>query len=165
MKIKRFVKRFFFAFSVVAVIVSISMFSVSAVNYSTYSDTTINTSYVENLLSLRDSDQLRKDYIISRVTSNRYVLVMADDWKVKNNSVTCSECDIIFYDTSYGTDNNTRYGSTTANDCTFTVNHIVVSNFLKGASKPDNTNFFDFLKIGIAIIIALLIFKIIRGFK
>lgn len=141
------------------------MFSVSAVSYSTYSDTTINSSSVENLLSLREADQLRKDYIISRVSSSRYVLVLSDEWKVTNNSVTCSDCDIIYYDSSYGSDNSTRYVSTTAKDCTFTINHIVVSNFLKGASKPDNTNFFDFLKVGIVIIIALLIFKIIRGFK
>ena len=164
---KKFFKRFFLGFIISCVIVSCVMCSVSAVSadFSTYGDVTSTTSTVTNLLSLRTDEQLRKDYIALRTSQTQYVLVIADEFAVSDNTVSCSECEVIAYDSSYGSTNDTRYYSVSYDDCSVDINHITVSNFLEGSSRPDNTNFNDFIVCAIFIIIALLIFKVIRGFK
>ena len=164
---KKFIKRFFFGFTISCVIVSCVMFSSSAASadFSTYGDVTSTTSNIVNLLSLRTDEQLRKDYIALRNSQNEYVLVLADEFTVTGSNISCGECDVIGYNQDYGTNNNTRYYSVSYDDCSITKNHVVVSNFLEGSSRPDNTNFHDFIICAVVIIIALLIFKVIRGFK
>lgn len=163
----KFLKRFFFVVTIGCVIVCVSIFSVSAasVDFSTYGDLVSTNSTIQNLLSLRSDNQLRQDYIGVRSESNEYVLVLSDDFIVNNSNVSCGSCEVIYYNTSYGQDNSTRYYSVSYDDCTITLDHVVVSNFLDGSSRPDNTNFNDFIICGVVVIIVLLIFKVIRGFK
>lgn len=164
---KKFFKRFFLGFTISCVIVSCVMFSSSAASadFSTYGDVTSTTSNIVNLLSLRTDEQLRKDYIALRNSQNEYVLVLADEFTLSGNKISCDECDVIAYSQEYGTNNNTRYYLVTYDSCQIVKNHVVVSNFLEGSSRPDNTNFHDFIICAVVIIIVLLIFKVIRGFK
>lgn len=152
--------------SVFLCIVFICLFSVSvfAVDYSTYSDLTATGSQVSNLLSLRDEKDVLKDYIIIR-TQDDYILFIADKFTVNNNTITANNVTQIVYRNTGISGQTTRYYSTQGNNIKITKNHVVVSNFLKGASKVDNTDYFMIIKIVLICILAVLVFWVIRRFK
>lgn len=152
--------------SLILCIVFIFLFSVSvfAVDFSTYSDLTATASQVQNLLSLRDEKDILKDYIVIR-TDNDYILFIADKFTVNNNIITANNVTEIVYRNTGVTGQATRYYSTTANNIKITKSHVVVSNFLKGSSKVDNTDYFMIIKIVLICILAVLIFWVIRRFK
>lgn len=132
--------------------------------YSTYNDAISSTSYIQNLLTLRSKKQATKNYIAFR-TESEYVLVIADKFNVNGSSITCDDCDIIAYNSSYGANNSTRYYSTSYDSCTVTKNHVIVSNCIDGSSRPDSSDYNQTVVLALVIIIAILAFWVIRRFK
>lgn len=159
---KRF-KVLLVVFSVV-LILSCCVFSCFASSYSTYQDVLQNNSTVNNLLSLRSGDQKDLHYIAFRSSSNEYLLVMSDSFKESGKTVTADSVDIIFYDSDYGS-NSTRYFSTTQNNFSLTVNHVVVSDFLDFSSKNETFHWQQYILIVCCLILAFVIFNVLRRFK
>ena len=157
-------KVLFFVFSVV-LILSCCMFSCFASSYSTYQDVLQNNSTINNLLSLRSDKQKDLHYIAFRSSSNEYLLVMSDSFHESGKTVSADSVDIIFYDSDFGSSNSTRYFSTTQNNFSLTVNHVVVSDFLDFSSKNETSNWQQYLLIVCCLILAFLIFNVLRRFK
>lgn len=160
---KRF-KVLFLAFSVF-LILSCCMLPCFASSYSTYQDVLQNNSTVNNLLSLRSNKQKDLHYIAFRSSSNEYLLVMSDSFNQSGKTVTSDSVDIIFYDSDLGSSNSTRYFSTHQNDFSLTVKHVVVSDFLDFSSKNDTSNWQQYLLIVCCLILAFVIFNVLRRFK
>lgn len=149
---------------VIALAFSITGFCAST-NYVTYSDILQNNSTVQNLLTLRSDEQMRKNYICFRASRDEYVLLISKDFNVNGKTVSCGDCDVICYNTSYGDSNSTRYYSTSFDNCSLSVNHVVVSDFLDGASRVNNSNYNRAIIVFFVVIVALLAFWLIRRFK
>lgn len=163
---KRLKKLFCVLFSVVIIGVCVCVSALGAnSNYVTYSDTLQNATTVQNLLTLRNDKQMRKHYIAFRSTTDEYVLLMSDKFDVNGKTVSCDECDIIVYNQSYGSSNMTRYYSSSLDECTLSVNHVVVSDFLDGSSRANNSNYNRTIIVFFVVVIALLAFWLIRRFK
>lgn len=160
---KRF-KVLFLVFSVV-LILSCCMLSCFASSYSTYQDVLQNNTTVNNLLSLRSDKQKDLHYIAFRSSSNDYLLVMSESFNESGKIVSADSVDIIFYDSDYGSSNSTRYFSTTQNNFSLSVNHVVVSDFLDFSSKNETTNWQQYLLIVCCLILAFVIFNVLRRFK
>lgn len=160
---KRF-KFFFVILSVISVLFS-CMLSCFASSYSTYQDVLQNNSTVNNLLSLRSNKQKDLHYIAFRSSSNEYLLVMSDSFNKSGKTVIADSVDIIFYDSDLGSSNSTRYFSTHQNDFSLTVKHVVVSDFLDFSSKNDTSNWQQYILIVCCLILAFVIFNVLRRFK
>lgn len=160
---KRF-KYFFIIISVVSVLFC-CMIPCFASSYSTYSDVLQNNSTVSNLLSLRSDKQKNLHFIGFRNSSNQYMLVMSDSFQTSGKTVSANAVDIIFYDSDLGSNNSTRYFSTQQNDFSLTIKHVVVSDFLDFSSKDDTSNWQQYLLILVALILAFVIFNVLRRFK
>lgn len=160
---KRF-KVFFIVLSVFSIIFCCILPCFGA-SYSTYSDVLQNNSTVNNLLSLRSDRQKGLHYIAFRSTSDEYILVMSDKFTKSGKSVSANAVDIIYYNSDYGSSNSTRYFSTQQNNFSLTVNHVVVSDFLDFSSKNDTSNWQQYLLIVCCLILAFLIFNVLRRFK
>lgn len=132
--------------------------------YSTYNDVTSSTSYIQNLLTLRTKKQATKKYIAFR-TETEYVLVISDSFTVSGSTITCEDCDVIAYNSSYGTNNTTRYYSTSYDSCSVSKSHVIVSNCIDGSSRPDSSDYNQTVVVALVIIIAILAFWVIRRFK
>lgn len=160
---KRF-KFLFIIFSVVFVLFC-CMLPCFASSYSTYSDTLQNNSTVNNLLSLRSDRQKDLHYIAFRSSPDEYMLIMSDKFSESGNTVSSNSVDIIYYNSEYGSSNSTRYFSTTQNNFSVTVNHVVVSDFLDFSSKNDTSNWQQYILIICCLILAFVIFNVLRRFK
>lgn len=93
------------------------------------------------------------------------MLVMSDSFSVNNDVVSTGNCYIIYYNSDYGSNNSTRYFSTIQSDFSLNVNHVVVSNFLDFSSKNETTNWQKYILIVVCLILAFVIFNVIRRFK
>lgn len=160
---KRF-KFFFIIISVVSVLFC-CMIPCFATSYNTHSDVLQNNSTINNLLSLRSDKQKNLHYVGFRNSSGQYMLVMSDDFQKSGKTVSANAVDIIFYDSDIGSSNSTRYFSTQQNDFSLTINHVVVSDFLDFSSKNDTSNWQHYLLILVALILAFVIFNVLRRFK
>lgn len=159
-------KKLFAVFIVVCVIVFCICSTAFAASktYTTYSDVTASTTTIQNLLTLRTDKQATKRYVAFR-TESEYVLLIADDFSVNDSTVSCEDCDVIVYNSSYGSNNATRYYSTSYSSCSLSVSHVVVSNFLEGASRPDSSDYNNTVIVVLICILAFLAFWVIRRFK
>lgn len=157
-------KLLFIIISVVSVLFC-CMLPCFASSYSTYQDVLQNNSTVNNLLSLRSDKQKDLNYIAFRSTNNTYMLVMSDKFQQSGKTVSASSVDIIYYDSDYGSNNSTRYFSTTQNGFSVTVNHVVVSDFLDFSSKNETSNWQQYILILCCLILAFVIFNVLRRFK
>lgn len=160
---KRF-KFFFIIISVISVLLC-CMLPCSASSYSTYQDVLQNNSTVNNLLSLRSNKQKDLHYIAFRSSSNEYLLVMSESFNESGKTVTADSVDIIFYDSDLGSSNSTRYFSTQQNNFSLTVNHVVVSDFLEFSSKNETFHWQQYILIVCCLILAFVIFNVLRRFK
>lgn len=160
---KRF-KVLFVVFSVV-LILSCCMFSCFASSYSTYQDVLQNNSTVNNLLSLRSDKQKSLQYVAFRQSQSQYMLVMSDSFDVSEKNVSSERVEIIYYNSDYGSSNDTRYFSTSQTDFSLKVNHVVVSDFLDFSSKNETSHWQNYLLILVALILAFVIFNVLRRFK
>lgn len=156
----------FICFLCVLCMLCIFSFSAFAVaSYSTYSDVTYNTTYVQNLLSLRDKSDVLKDYVVIR-TETEYILFISDEFDVVGDTITCPSATLICYRSSGVTGNATRYYSVERSDgISISVEHIIVSNFIENASKPDNTDYSKRITIILLCILGVIIFWVFRRFK
>lgn len=136
-----------------------------AASYSTYSDTFQNNSTIVNLLSLRSDKQKSLKYVAFRQSQYQYMLVMSDSFVVSGKTVSADRVDIIYYNSDYGSSNDTRYFSTSQTDFSLTVNHVVVSDFLDFSSKNDTFHWQNYLLILVSLILAFVIFNVLRRFK
>lgn len=136
-----------------------------AASYSTYSDVLQSNSTVNNLLSLRSEKQRNLHYIAFRQSTDQYMLVMSDNFDVNNKVVSASSVDIIYYNSEYGSSNATRYFNISSSDFSLTVNHVVVSDFLDFSSKNETFGWQRYLLILVALILAFVIFNVLRRFK
>ena len=136
-----------------------------ASSYSTHSDVLQNNSTITNLLSLRSDKQKNLHYIGFRNSSGQYLLVMSDDFQKNGKTVSANAVDIIFYDSDIGPSNSTRYFSTQQKDFSLTINHVVVSDFLDFSSKNQSLHWQNYLLILVALILAFVIFNVLRRFK
>ena len=93
------------------------------------------------------------------------MLVMSDKFQQSGKTVSASSVDIIYYDSDYGSNNSTRYFSTTQNGFSVTVNHVVVSDFLDFSSKNETSNWQQYILILCCLILAFVIFNVLRRFK
>ena len=157
--------KFFFVFVSVISVLFCSMLPCFASSYSTYQDVLQNNSTVNNLLSLRSDNQKDLHYIAFRSSSNEYLLVMSDSFNESGNTVTSDSVDIIFYDSDSGYNNSTRYFSTQQNNFSLTVNHVVVSDFMDFSSKNDTSNWQQYILIVCCLILAFVVFNLLRRFK
>ena len=160
-------KRYKFFFVIVSVISVLfcCMLPCFAFSYETYQDVLQNNSIVNNLLSLRSEQQKDLHYIAFRSSSNAYLLVMSDSFNESGKTVSSDSVDIIFYDSDSGSSNSTRYFSTSQSNFSLTVNHVVVSDFLDFSSKNDTSNWQQYLLIVCCLILAFVIFNVLRRFK
>lgn len=160
-------KRFKFLFIVISVVFVLfsCMLPCFAASYSTYSDTLQNNSTVNNLLSLRSDRQKDLHYIAFRSSPDEYLLVMSDKFTKSGKSVSANAVDIIYYNSDYGSSNSTRYFSTSQNNFSVTVNHVVVSDFLDFSSKNETSNWQQYILIVCCLILAFVIFNVLRRFK
>lgn len=145
-------------------LILILSFSAFAVDYSTYSDVTAAATQVSNLLSLRSDSDVLKDYVCIR-TQDDYILFISDDFEVIGDYITSPEATLIVYRNSGVTGNSTRYYSQVQKNIKITKHHIVVSNFIDGSSKIDNTDWNKRLTILLVCILAILLFWVVRRFK
>lgn len=136
-----------------------------AVSYHTYSDVLQNNSTVNNLLSLRSARQKDLHYIAFRSSSDEYMLVLSDKFTESGKTISSDSVYIISYNPEYGSSNSTRYFSTTQNNFSVTVNHVVVSDFLDFSSKNDTSNWQQYILIVCCLILAFVIFNVLRRFK
>lgn len=134
-------------------------------SYSTYQDVFQNNSTVSNLLSLRSDRQKELQYIAFRSTPDEYILVMSDKFTKSGKSVSANAVDIIYYNSEYGSSNATRYFSTSENNFSVTINHVVVSDFLDFSSKNETSNWQQYILIVCCLILAFVIFNLLRRFK
>ena len=160
----KFFKNFILTLSIFSVLLS-CMLPCFASSYSTHSDVLQNNSTITNLLSLRSDKQKNLHYIGFRNSSGQYLLVMSDDFQKSGKTVTANAVDIIFYDSDIGSSNSTRYFSTQQYDFSLTINHVVVSDFLDFSSKNDTSHWQNYLLILVALILAFVIFNVLRRFK
>ena len=160
----KFFKNFVLTLSIVSVLFS-CMLPCFASSYKTHSDVLQNNSTINNLLSLRSDKQKNLHYIGFRNSSGQYLLVMSDDFQKSGNTVSANAVDIIFYDSDIGSSNSTRYFSTQQYDFSLTINHVVVSDFLDFSSKNDTSHWQNYLLILVALILAFVIFNVLRRFK
>lgn len=160
---KRF-KFIFVALSVVSLLFC-SILPCFATSYSTYSDTLQNNSTVVNLLSLRSDKQKSLKYVAFRESQYQYMLVMADSFDVSGKNVSANRVEIIYYNSDYGSSNDTRYFSTVQTDFSLTVKHVVVSDFLNFSSKNETSHWQNYLLILVSLILAFVIFNVLRRFK
>lgn len=160
-------KRFkvLFVFFAVLTILSCIMLPCFATSYNTYSDVLQNNSTVNNLLSLRSDKQKDLHYIGFRNSSGQYMLVMSDKFQKSGKTVSANAVDIIFYDSDLGSNNSTRYFSTQQSDFSLTINHVVVSDFLDFSSKNETSHWQQYLLIVCCLILAFVIFNVLRRFK
>lgn len=160
-------KRFRFLFIIFSVlsVLFCCMLPCFATSYHTYSDVLQNNSTVNNLLSLRSSHQKDLHYIAFRSTSDEYMLIMSDKFNQSGKVVSAQAVDIIYYNPEYGSSNSTRYFSTSQRDFSVTINHVVVSDFLDFSSKNDTSNWQQYLLILVGLILAFVIFNVLRRFK
>lgn len=160
-------KRFkvLFVFVSIFLILTFCMLPCFAASYNTHSDVLQNNSTINNLLSLRSDKQKNLHYIGFRNSSGQYLLVMSDDFQKSGKTVTANAVDIIFYDSDIGSSNSTRYFSTQQYDFSLTINHVVVSDFLDFSSKNDTSHWQNYLLILVALILAFVIFNVLRRFK
>lgn len=93
------------------------------------------------------------------------MLVMSDKFTKSGKSVSSNAVDIIYYNSDYGSSNSTRYFSTSENNFTVTVNHVVVSDFLDFSSKNETSNWQQYILIVCCLILAFVIFNLLRRFK
>ena len=157
-------KFLFIIFSAVLVLFC-CMLPCFAASYSTYSDTLQNNSTVNNLLSLRSDKQKDLHYIAFRSSPDEYMLIMSDKFSESGKTVSSNSVDIIYYNSEYGSSNSTRYFSTTQNNFSVTVNHVVVSDFLDFSSKNETSNWQQYILIVCCLILAFVIFNVLRRFK
>lgn len=136
-----------------------------ATSYHTYSDVFQNNSTVNNLLSLRSDHQKDLHFLAFRSTSDEYMLVMSGKFTESGKVVSAEAVDIIYYNPEYGSSNSTRYFSTSQRDFSVSVNHVVVSDFLDFSSKNETSNWQHYLLILVALILAFVIFNVLRRFK
>lgn len=136
-----------------------------ASSYSTYQDVLQNNSTVNNLLSLRSDKQKDFHYIAFRSSPDEYMLVMSDKFSESGKTVSSNNVDIIYYNSDYGSSNSTRYFSTTQNNFSVTVNHVVVSDFLDFSSKNETSNWQQYILIVCCLILAFVVFNFLRRFK
>lgn len=160
----KFLKNIILVFSIVSVLFACMLPSFAA-SYSTYSDTLQNNSTVVNLLSLRSDKQKSLKYVAFRQSQYQYMLVMSDAFDVSDKTVFADRVEIIYYNSDYGSSNDTRYFSTAQTDFSLTVNHVVVSDFLDFSSKNDTSHWQNYLLILVALILAFVIFNVLRRFK
>lgn len=160
----KFFKSFVLAFCVFSVLL-FSVVPCFAVSYNTYSDVLQNNSTVNNLLSLRSDKQKDLNYVAFRNSSGQYLLVMSDEFHKSGKTVSSNAVDIIFYDSDVGSSNSTRYFSTQQTDFSLTVNHVVVSDFLDFSSKNETSHWQQYLLIVCCLILAFVIFNVLRRFK
>lgn len=160
----KFLKSFVLTLCVFSVLF-ISVVPCFATSYNTYSDVLQNNSTINNLLSLRSDKQKNLNYVGFRNSSGQYILVMSDDFQKSGKTVSANAVDIIFYDSDIGSSNSTRYFSTQQNDFSLTINHVVVSDFLDFSSKNETSNWQQYLLILVALILAFVIFNVLRRFK
>lgn len=162
-------KRFFLNFVVFTILLSVVTigFSASAVssNMSTYADTLYSNSTVSNLLSLRQDEQLNTKYVGFRSSSTEYVLVISKDFTVNGKKITAKDCDVIVYDSSMGSSNDTRYYSVSYSSLTITANHVVTSNFLEGSSKNETSSYQRYMIVGLFCVLTFVAFWVLRRFK
>lgn len=160
-------KRFKFLFIIISVILVLvcCMLPCFASSYSTIQDVLQNNSTVNNLLSLRSDRQKDLHYIAFRSTNDDYMLVMADKFIESGKTVSADSVDIIYYNSDYGSSNSTRYFSTSQNNFSVTVNHVVVSDFLDFSSKNETSNWQQYILIVCCLILAFVIFNVLRRFK
>ena len=160
-------KRFRFLFVIISVfsVLLCCLLPCFASSYHTYSDVLQNNSTVNNLLSLRSSHQKDLHYIAFRSSSDEYMLVMSDKFADSGKVVSSDVVEIIYYNPEYGSSNSTRYFSTSQRDFSVTVNHVVVSDFLDFSSKNETSNWQQYLLILVALILAFVIFNVLRRFK
>lgn len=160
-------KRFKFLFIMISVVSVLfcCMLPCFGASYSTYSDVLQNNSTVNNLLSLRSDRQKDLHYIAFRSTDGEYMLVMSDKFNKSGKSVSANAVDIIYYNSDYGSSNSTRYFSTSENNFSVTVNHVVVSDFLDFSSKNETSNWQQYILIVCCLILAFVIFNVLRRFK
>ena len=154
-----------FAVLFIVCVLACSVLPCFATSYSTYSDVLQNNSTVNNLLSLRSDRQRNLHYIGFRNTSGQYMLVMSDEFQQTGKTVSANAVDIIFYDSDIGSSNSTRYFSTQQTDFSLSVNHVVVSDFLDFSSKNDSLNWQQYILIVCCLILAFVIFNLLRRFK
>ena len=160
---KRF-KLLFIVISVVSVLFC-CMLPCFASSYSTQQDVLQNNSTVNNLLSLRSGSQKDLHYIAFRSTNDDYMLVMSDKFSKSGKTVSANSVDIIYYSSDYGSSNSTRYFSTSETNFSVTVNHVVVSDFLDFSSKNETSNWQQYILIVCCLILAFVIFNVLRRFK
>lgn len=160
-------KRFKFLLCLVYVfsIIFCCMLPCFGASYSTVQDVLQNNSTVNNLLSLRSDRQKDLHYIAFRSTNDDYMLVMSDKFTKSGKSVSANSVDIIYYNSDYGSSNSTRYFSTSENNFSVTVNHVVVSDFLDFSSKNETSNWQQYILIVCCLILAFVIFNVLRRFK
>lgn len=160
-------KRFKFLLIIISVFVILScmLLPCFAASYSTYQDVLQNNSTVNNLLSLRSDRQKGLHYIAFRSTPDEYILVMSDKFTKSGRSVSANAVDIIYYNSDYGSSNSTRYFSTSENNFSVTVNHVVVSDFLDFSSKNETSHWQNYLLILVGLILAFVVFNVLRRFK
>lgn len=144
-----------------AVICSISCY---AVNYSTSSDLTANSTQVNNLLSLRSNSDVLRDYVCIR-TEEEYLLFISDNFNVVGDNISSTDVTVIGYRNSGSSGNSSRYYSIVIPEIDIIKNHVVVSNFLEDSSKVNNTEWHKHIIIILCCIFAILIFWVIRRFK
>lgn len=146
-------------------ILSCIMLPCFASSYSTYQDVLQNNTTINNLLSLRSDRQKDLHYIAFRVSPDEYMLVMSDKFTESGKTVSADSVDIISYNSEYGSSNSTRYFSTSHNGFSVTVNHVVVSDFLDFSSKNETSNWQQYILIVCCLILAFVIFNVLRRFK
>lgn len=150
--------------SVVSVLIA-CMIPSFAVSYSTYTDTLQNNSTVANLLSLRSDKQKSLKFVAFRESQYQYMLVMSDSFDVSGKTVSADRVDIIYYNSDYGSSYDTRYFSTAQTNFSLSVNHVVVSDFLDFSSKNETSHWQNYLLILVGLILAFVIFNVLRRFK
>ena len=160
----KFLKNVVLILSVIAVLFACFIPSFAA-SYFTHSDTLQNNSTVVNLLSLRSDKQKSLKYVAFRQSQYQYMLVMSDSFDVSGKTVSADRVDIIYYNSDYGSSNDTRYFSTAQTDFSLTVNHVVVSDFLDFSSKNETSHWQNYLLILVGLILAFVIFNVLRRFK
>lgn len=160
-------KRFKFLFVIISVlsVLVCCILPCFATSYNTYSDSLQNNSTVNNLLSLRSAHQKDLHYVAFRSSPDEYMLVMSDKFNESGKIVSAEAVDIIYYNSDYGSSNSTRYFSTSQRDFSVTINHVVVSDFLDFSSKNETSNWQQYLLILVALILAFVIFNVLRRFK
>ena len=157
--------KFFLIIICVVSVLFCCMIPCFASSYSTYSDVLQNNSTISNLLSLRSDKQKNLHFIGFRNSSGQYLLVMSDNFHKSGKTVSANAVDIIFYDSDLGSSNSTRYFSTQQNDFSLTINHVVVSDFLEFSSKNETSNWQQYLLVLVALILAFVLFNVLRRFK